>query len=168
MKCSHKKSDGEQCKANAMVGDSFCFSHSSNSKQEHLGATRKGGEATHNLDYVQLDPIPVDDALSVSCLLTDTINRIRLAKPDGTFDLKTANAIGFLAGKLLECKKQLLYEEDLLKNHICKDKKVDLATFRQLMQGYDKEYIKNMNNFISGVEERYAEHKRTKDPAYMF
>lgn len=168
MKCSHQKSDGEKCKANAMVGFDYCFSHNPETAREHSKAVQKGGEATHNRDYIQLDPIPVEDALSVSCLLTDAINRIRLAKPDGTFDLKTANAIGFLSGKLLECKKQLLHEEDLLKNRICKNQKVDLATFRQLMQEYDKEYIENMGNFIEGAEQRYEEHKRTKDPAYLF
>ncbi|MCX6812601.1 MAG: hypothetical protein NTW79_03195 [Candidatus Berkelbacteria bacterium] len=168
MKCSFQKSDGEQCKANAMVGSDFCFSHSSDSKQEHINATRKGGEATHNRDYVQLDPIPVEDASSALYLITDTINRIRTARADGTMDLKTANAIGFLSGKLLECKKQLLYEEDLLKKHICKDEKIDLVTFRQLMQEYDKEYIANMGNFIEGAQQRYEEHKRTKSSAYMF
>lgn len=168
MKCSYQKSDDKQCGANAMNSSSFCFAHDPMMKPKHLEATKKGGEATHNRDYVQLDPIPVEDASSALYLITDTINRIRTARPDGTMDLKTANAVGFLAGKLLECKKQLLLEEDLLKKAICKDQKIDLATFRQLMQEYDREYIESMGNFIEGAEQRYEEHKRTKDPAYLF
>ncbi|MCX6812606.1 MAG: hypothetical protein NTW79_03220 [Candidatus Berkelbacteria bacterium] len=168
MKCSHQKSDGGKCQSNAMTGSDFCFVHDPTMKQKHLKATKKGGQSTHSKDYVKLDLIPIEDASSALYLISDTIDRIRTAKPDGTLDLKVANSIGFLTGKLLECKKQLLYEEDLLKNAICKDQKIDLATFRKLMQKYDKEFAENMGDFITGVEERYAEHKRTKDPAYMF
>lgn len=168
MNCKHIKSDGTTCKGFAIKDDDYCFVHSSETEQKHFEAVKKGGEATYNRDYVKLDPIPVEDALSASYLLTDAINRIRVAKSDGTFDLKTANSLGFLTSKLLECRKQLLYEEDLLKNSICKDQKIDLATFRQLMQEYNQEYIKNMGNLIEGVEQRYAEHKRTKSEAYLF
>ncbi len=168
MKCKHIKSDGTTCKSFAIKDSDFCFFHSPETKQKHLEAVKRGGEAIDSHDYTKLEPIPVEDALSASYLLSDAINRIRIANADGSFDLRTANSLGFLTSKLLECRKQLLYEEDLLKNAICKDTKIDLATFRQLMQEYDQEYIKNVGDFIKGAEERYAEHKKHKNKAYLF
>ncbi|MEI8060781.1 MAG: hypothetical protein WCG99_00595 [Candidatus Berkelbacteria bacterium] len=170
MKCSHQKTDGKKCQSNTTTGSDFCFVHDPMMKQEHLEATKKGGQSTHSKDYIKLDPIPIEDASSALYLITDTINRIRTAKTDGTLDLKVANSIGFLSGKLLECRKQLLLEEHLIKKAICKDrdKEIDLATFRQLMQEYDREYIENMGNFIEGAQQRYEEHKKTKSNAYMF
>jgi len=168
MQCKFIKPDGTACEGFAMKDDDYCFSHSPATEQEHLEATRKGGEATQDRDYVQLDPIPVEDALSTACLITDTLNRIRIIKPDGTIDLKIANSIGFLSSKLLECKKMMLFEENLLKETICKDNKVDTATFRKLMREYQEEYSKNVKEFIDGAEQRYAEHKKSKSGAYLF
>lgn len=124
--------------------------------------------ATERQDDTRLDPVPVDDALSTLYLLSDTINRIRTARPDGTLDLKVANSVGFLAGKLLESRKQLLFEEGLIKDSICKDKKIDTATFRKLMHEYEAEFSENTRAFILGAQQRYDEHKKHKDGAYLF
>lgn len=168
MQCKFIKPDGTACEGFAMKDDDYCFSHSPATEQEHLEATRKGGEATQDRDYVQLDPIPVEDTFSTACLITDTLNRIRVVKPDGTMDLKVANSVGFLSSKLIECKKMMLFEENLLKENICKDNKVDLATFRRLMQEYNEEFLRDTKAFIDGAQERYEEYKKHKDKAYLF
>lgn len=168
MQCKYTKADGTACEGFAMKNDDYCFSHSPATELEHLEAVKKGGEATQERDYAKLDPIPVEDALSTACLITDTLNRIRVVRPDGTMDLRVANSVGFLSSKLLECKKLMLFEENLLKENICKDNKVDLATFRRLMNEYNAEFSQNVKAFIDGAEKRYEEHKKSKSGAYLF
>ncbi len=167
MQCKYIKSDGTTCKGFAMKDSDFCFFHTSETRQKHLEAVKKGGQATYDRDSVKLDSIPVEDALSTAYLITDTINRVRVVKPDGTMDLKVANSLGFLSSKLLECKKLMLYEEDLLKNAICKDKKIDLATFRKLMQEYDQELDDTADAVLEDARQRYEEHKKQKE-GYLF
>ena len=58
-------------------------------------------ESSHNLS---LEPIIISDSQSIELLLTDTINRVRSTQPNGAMDIRTANATGFLASKLLEAK----------------------------------------------------------------
>ncbi len=167
MQCKHIKSDGTTCKGFAVKDSNFCFFHTSETQEKHLEAAKQGGKATYNRDSVKLNPIPVEDALSTAYLITDTINRVRITKPDGTMDLKVANSIGFLSSRLLECKKLMLYEENLLKDSICKDKKVDLATFRKLMQEYDQELDDTAGAVLEDARQRYEEHKKHKE-GYLF
>jgi len=168
MQCLHQKSDGTRCNCHAIIGSSFCYTHNPGGKKKRIEASRKGGKATYSRDYKKLDQIPVYDTSSALYLIGDAINRIRVARTDGTMDLKTANAVGFLAGKLLECKKQLLYEENLLKNTICRDNKVNMATFRQLMSQYNDEVIQSARAVLEGAQERYEEHKKHKSSEYLF
>jgi len=168
MQCKHIKPDGTACKGFAMKSSDYCFSHNPKTKQQHLEAVKKGGEAMQERNCIKLDPIPVEDALTTAYLITDTINRIRVAKPDGTMDLRVANSVGFLSSKLLECRKQMLYEESILKDTICKEKKVDTATFRQLMSEYNDDFLQSTKEFIDGAEKRYAEYKRANGGAFNF
>lgn len=160
MQCEFVKLDGNKCKSHAMVGDTFCFTHCPQNRTEHIEAATKGGKATQNKDFVQLDPMPVEDADGAIYLLEDTINRIRIARADGTMDLKTANSIGFLTGKLLECRKNALFEESILKTMICKDKKIDTMTFRQMMKEYNDDAMSYARNALEGIEERYKAFKK--------
>ena len=67
---------------------------------------RQGGQKNRHwkADELDLQQIPLKSIGNVSGLLEETINRVRR----GPFDLRAANAIGFLAGILLKALDQRL------------------------------------------------------------
>ena len=76
----------------------MCFCHAHPEKLAELG--RQGGRKNRRWkeDECDLPKIPLKSTEEVSELLEETINRVRR----GPFDLRAANAIGFLAGILLK------------------------------------------------------------------
>ena len=83
----------------------MCFCHAHPEKMAELG--RQGGQRNRRwkLDGCgDLPHKPLKSIGDVSELLEETINRIR----QGPFDLRAANAIGFLAGTLLKALDQRL------------------------------------------------------------
>jgi hypothetical protein len=87
------------------VEGGLCFCHAHPEKLAELG--RQGGQKNRRwkLDGCGALPHkPLKSIGDVSELLEETINRIR----QGAFDLRAANAIGFLAGTLLKALDQRL------------------------------------------------------------
>jgi hypothetical protein len=99
MKCKHIKSNGEQCKSNAMKDSSYCWTHSPEISihEKKLGAS-KGGKNKYNLTPVSLPQIIINDSRDVPPLLVDTIQRLRC----GEIDIRLGTAIGYLSNVLLK------------------------------------------------------------------
>lgn len=106
--CKARTKAGGPCQAPA-VQRGLCFFHANPEKLAELG--RQGGRKNRrwNLDDCDLQYRPLKSIGEVSALLEETINRIR----EGPFDLRAANAIGFLAGILLKALERGRVEERL-------------------------------------------------------
>jgi hypothetical protein len=112
---SSKQRSREQCKARTKAGGpcpapalegGLCFCHAHPDRLAELG--RQGGQKNRRwkTDVSNLPERPLTTVGEVSELLEETINRVR-QRP---FDLRAANAIGFLAGILLKALDQRLEE----------------------------------------------------------
>ena len=106
-KGSKKPRSQEQCKARTKAGGlcrapaveaGLCFCHAHPERLAELG--RQGGRKNRRwkADEGNLPHRSLKSVGQVSELLEETINRVR----QGPFDLRAANAIGFLAGILLK------------------------------------------------------------------
>lgn len=95
--CKARTKIGGPCQAPAVEGG-FCFCHAHPEKMAELG--RQGGRKNRRwkLDEGNRQPRPLKSMGEVGELLEETINRVR----QGPFDLRAANAIGFLASVLLK------------------------------------------------------------------
>jgi hypothetical protein len=95
--CKAKTKAGSPCQAPA-VECGLCFCHAHPERLAELG--RQGGQKNRRWkhDECDLPTIPLKSIGEVSELLEETINRVRR----GPFDLRAANAIGFLAGILIK------------------------------------------------------------------
>ena len=96
-RCKARTKAGGPCRAPA-VGGGLCFCHAHPEKLSELG--RQGGRKNRRWrgEVGELPERPLKSMGEVSELLEETINRVR----QGPFDLRAANAIGFLAGILLK------------------------------------------------------------------
>lgn len=97
MKCKLSK-----CRAHSMKESEFCFSHNPDSKGRHLQAASKGGSNSVSIGEKKLDHLSLNTPESIVVLLEDTINRIRITREDGTMDLRTAKAIGYLSSQIIK------------------------------------------------------------------
>ena len=106
--CKAKTKAGGVCQAPA-VERGLCFFHAHPEKLAELG--RQGGKKNRhwNPPDGDLSKIPLKSIGDVSGLLEETINRVR----QGPFDLRAANAIGFLASILLKAIDSGRIEDDL-------------------------------------------------------
>jgi hypothetical protein len=103
MICRGKTASGTNCKANAMSGSNYCFTHNPATREQHLAATRKGGAISPSkTDSTVLPKAEITSLQSVVDVLADAINRVRVVRPDGSMDVKSANTLGFLCGKYAE------------------------------------------------------------------
>jgi hypothetical protein len=105
-KCTHKKPDGEQCKANAQAGAPLCFFHDPKKKLE-LKAARVQGGKTHTMSRVRVLPfetadIDVGSEFDVVRLIKETINHVRTGK----ISVPVASVIGNLCGVALKALNQ--------------------------------------------------------------
>ena len=112
MKCSGTTSGSKACNAFAMKNSSYCFTHNPETKLAHKRASSNGG-SKKNIQLIRLPAISEVNGTSIILLLTDTINRIRVVSDEGIMDIKTANAVGHLSGKLIESYKLLVLENRL-------------------------------------------------------
>src|ERR1035437_10232013 len=98
-RCSAKNRNGKRCGAWAVTGATQCALHSDPARTAEMGS-KHGGRVTFRSrsDAHGLPHKPLRSVGEVSELLEETINRVR----QGPFDLRVANAIGFLAGTLLK------------------------------------------------------------------
>jgi hypothetical protein len=109
MKCKYIKQDDEQCGANSMVDNDFCFTHNPDMEESKAIAVKKGGEATRK-NYEPLPPILIENTKNITTLLSSTINEVRA----GTIELRVANSIGYLAGHLIKAFEASIIEDRLI------------------------------------------------------
>jgi hypothetical protein len=104
-RCKARTKAGGPCQAPALEGG-LCFCHTHPERLAELG--RQGGKKNRRwkTDVGDLHRRPLKSVGEVSELLEETINRVR----QGPFDLRAANAIGFLAGILLKALDQRVEE----------------------------------------------------------
>ena len=102
-RCKAKTKAGVACQAPAVEGE-LCFCHAHPERLAELG--RQGGQKNRRwkVEGRELPDRPLKSVVEVSELLEETINRVR----QGPFDLRAANAIGFLSGILLKALDQRL------------------------------------------------------------
>jgi hypothetical protein len=106
MICRGKTIAGSSCKANAMTSVKYCFTHNPATKEQHRAATQKGGLfSPSKADITVLPSMKLHTIKDIADVLADTINRVRTVDKDGSMPIQTANAIGHLAGKLIEARK---------------------------------------------------------------
>jgi len=104
MKCEYVKKDGKQCGGYAIRDSKFCYFHSPEMASNRKKASSEGGSSS-TLGLEPAEPIKLENQKTVVDLLLDTVNRVRRVRKDGSMDVKTANCIGFLAGKIVEANK---------------------------------------------------------------
>ena len=106
--CKYHKSDGNQCKAIAMIGHDCCYFHAPNKRPDRIKAAQRGGKAngknTSGLPYREINS-PQD----VLHLLGETINSIR----SGELELKVGTQIGYLSNIWLNA-----YEVSVLEQRV--------------------------------------------------
>ena len=95
--CKFIKPDGEQCRAKAMKGSDYCFTHNPDTQTEKHLAVVKGGLNSKRVK-LDLEPLSIKTPQEVSMLLEDTINKVR----SGEIPPNIANTIGYLAGHALK------------------------------------------------------------------
>ena len=95
--CKFIKPDGEQCRAKAMKGSNYCFTHNPDTQTEKHLAVVKGGLNSKRVK-LDLEPLSIKTPQEVSMLLEDTINKVR----SGEIPPNIANTIGYLAGHALK------------------------------------------------------------------
>lgn len=99
--CLQVKPDGKRCRANALIGSSFCYSHDPHKAAERVAARRAGGVARSRkaaVSPVDTPGLRLRSASDVAALLGETMNQVRR----GVLDARVANAVGHLASILLE------------------------------------------------------------------
>lgn len=96
-----------------MSNASYCFTHNPATREQHAAATRKGGTVSTKSKVHLLPQLEIKDSNVILDILSDTINRMRVVREDGSMDIATANSIGHLCGKFLECRKTLVLETKL-------------------------------------------------------
>lgn len=96
-KCNFIKSNGEECKANAMRDSELCFTHNPDMEAEKTLAVSRGGSAPRRA-HKPLIKVKVENTKDVVNLLSTTISEVRA----GSVELRVANCIGYLSGHLIK------------------------------------------------------------------
>jgi hypothetical protein len=112
--CSHVKSDGSYCRANARRASAYCFVHDPDSAEEVEAARIRGGkERSRKAAVLPADTanMPLTSAADVTALLAETINQVRR----GELDPHVSNAVGYLANMLLKAQEQHEFERRMMR-----------------------------------------------------
>lgn len=111
MKCQ-QKINGKQCGANAMRDNHFCYHHNPKiTPEEKLNSQTKGGKNRRQKVDKPLSQTKIKNAVDITALLSDTINRVRT----GEMDCRVANTIGYLSNVSLKAYETSGLEERLKK-----------------------------------------------------
>jgi len=100
--CKQILENGERCRAYALKGKDYCFSHDPESKEEKAIAVRNGGLVRPIQVETALETVEVRSPKDVVTVLSKTINEVR----EGKLQPQIANTIGFLSGHLLRAFEQ--------------------------------------------------------------
>jgi hypothetical protein len=109
MKCKYIKENKEQCEANSMKNNDYCFTHNPEMEKSRAIAVKKGGEAIRK-NYTPLPSVKIDNTKDITQLLISTINEVRA----GNVELRVANCIGYLAGHLIKAFEVSTIEDRLI------------------------------------------------------
>ncbi len=97
-RCTYRKDDGTRCRANAMRGSDYCFTHDPAKADERRAARQAGGRVGKAQVLPSGTPdVPLGSVADLLALLGETINQVRR----GDLDPKVANTVGYLSGTLL-------------------------------------------------------------------
>lgn len=125
-RCCRRRADGQRCRANAQIGERYCFFHDPRQRRR-VAAVQKAGGCARTL--VTPPPSRVSEVLEkprtvaqVVELLGETINQVRA----GEMDTRTANAVGFLAMGLVNA-----IEKGILEQRLAELEKVVAARGKQ-------------------------------------
>jgi hypothetical protein len=113
-KCRFRKKNGSRCGANAQPANNLCVFHDPARAADGLKARRAGGlSRSHPAAVLPSDTPdhPLASIKDVSRLLAESINQLRR----GQLDPRVANAVGYLAGTLLNALQKGELEERLSK-----------------------------------------------------
>lgn len=99
--CKFIKPDGERCGCNRLKGEEHCFFHSIKSELLRREASLRGGESPKR-SYGNYNPVDIQSTADVLNLITETVNDLRQNKTS----VRTANAVGYLAGIALKAIEQ--------------------------------------------------------------
>ena len=94
--CEFHKQDGERCRAKAMRGARFCFSHNPAAAKRKRAAVKKGGQNRRvpKRATCPRQPAKVSTIDDVGQLLFRTLEELR----NGVLDADLARSIGYIAG----------------------------------------------------------------------
>jgi len=113
-KCRFRKKNGSRCGANAQPANNLCVFHDPARAVDGLRARRAGGmNRSYPATVLPSDTPdhPLTNMREVSNLLAESINQLRR----GQLDPRIANALGYLAGTLLNALQKGELEERLSK-----------------------------------------------------
>lgn len=99
MQCKFIKPNGERCRAPALKGSGFCFSHDPNSKGKKAMAVKKGGLAKKKFLLSNEEEIVLRTARDAKNFLAMVINGVWTGKIPAT---PVANSLGFLVRCFLD------------------------------------------------------------------
>ena len=97
MKCQFTKSSGEQCHANALRDEQYCFAHHPDYEEKRLAASAKGG-ALSRKTKLDLEPIIMRQPGDVVAILEETINGVR----SGSIPPHVANTLAYICSHALK------------------------------------------------------------------
>lgn len=98
MRCSHQKSNGDNCKSQSIRTGRFCWLHDPSVPQEaKRKAQARGGSNNAVKTLISLPPLLGATPKAILEMLVTTINEVRA----GEIDIRVANCVGFLSGHLV-------------------------------------------------------------------
>lgn len=149
MKCQFIKENKDNCRANAISTDKFCFSHSPQTEQAKLEAVRNGGKSSKTRLEKVVPPIGNHNPKSILYLLHDTIDRLR----QGQMTPHKGSAIAKLASLSFE----IIAESKLSKEHVTlADIILDKVTDEKAIEEYFKDEMSSQDwRDKYSVEERH-------------
>jgi hypothetical protein len=110
--CHFIKPNQSRCQANTINGSEFCFFHDPASAAARDAARSDGGRERSRKTVVLPADTPdkkLSSAADVTALLAETINQVRR----GEVDTRISNAVGYLAGVLLQAQNRDELEQRL-------------------------------------------------------
>lgn len=99
-RCVHIKSNGRQCEANALPGETLCTFHHPIHREATANGRRQGGlnGCRPRLCLPEnTEPLPLKTVGDLVDALGDSFNRVRV----GTLDPKVGNALAYIGATLL-------------------------------------------------------------------